>query len=148
MSEQFSLFDKNRKMILTLKEEYFMQIKKGEKQHEFRFKFPVEDVIAYIYLPTPVKKIVGVMELKNTTFMDIEKVSQFYVEEYNLSFDEMYDWIYPRKGCYVSKVSNMREFTSPIEYTTLKELFNFTAPQQYTYLDSKFDLLRFLEERQ
>lgn len=146
MSIQVSLFDNSRTMILTLKEEYFYLIKQGDKKHEFRFKFPLENVTAYIYLPTPIKKIVGVMDLRNTIFVDIEEVSRFYVDVYKLPYNEMYDWIYPRKGCYVSNISNLRVFTNPIEYKMLKEQFNFTAPQQYTYLDGKPDLLKFLED--
>lgn len=147
MSRQLSFFDNHRTMILTLKEEYFNQILNGVKKHEFRFKFPVEDVTAYIYLPTPVKKIVGVMELKDTLFVDIEEVSQFYAEEYKLPYNEMYDWIYPRKGCYGSNISNLREFAKHLEYKYLRKQFNFTAPQQYMYVDGRADLLKCLRDQ-
>jgi len=144
MIKQEALFDNKRTVILTLKNEYWQQILVGEKKHEFRFKFPLDDVTAYIYIPTPVKKIVGVIELTNTQFMKIDAVSKFYQKEYKLPYKEMYDWVFPREGCYMSEIEQVSKFKLDIEYAYLKSFYDFVAPQQYTYIDNKNELRKFL----
>ncbi|KFZ26539.1 MAG: hypothetical protein KQ78_01242 [Candidatus Izimaplasma bacterium HR2] len=146
MYKQEKLFSNDRVILLTLKEEYFDQILNGTKLHEFRFRFPVEDVIAYIYLPSPIKKVVGKFRLSNTRFLDIKTISDFYHKTYEKPYSEMFDWVTPRKGCYVSDITDVMAFEKCINYEELIGIKGFSAPQQYMYLESKLELLEVLEK--
>ena len=48
-----------RTMLLSFKPEWFNKIKDGSKIFEYRRTFPDEEIIAYMYVSTPMKQIVG-----------------------------------------------------------------------------------------
>ena len=52
-----------RTMLLSFKPKWFEKIKSGEKIYEYRRTFTDEEVMAYMYVSTPVKKIVGKIHL-------------------------------------------------------------------------------------
>ena len=50
-----------RKMLLSFKPEVYEQIKSGKKKIERRRNFPVEPIMAYMYVSAPVKAITGIV---------------------------------------------------------------------------------------
>lgn len=52
-----------RTMLLSFKPEWFNKIKDGSKIFEYRRTFPDEEIIAYMYVSTPMKQIVGRVHL-------------------------------------------------------------------------------------
>ncbi|HPX83987.1 MAG TPA: phosphotransferase [Bacilli bacterium] len=142
-----TLFTNNKtRIILSLKQEYLDRIVEGKKQFEYRFSIPIEDLEAYLYIPTPHKKIAGTLELKNTRWMDKKEVSTFYQKVGDGEYETMFAWIGERKGCYVSKIDSVTLFKQAISFKYLKDNFNFTAPQQWLYLHKNKKLEEYLSE--
>ena len=52
-----------RTMLLSFKPEWFNKIKDGSKIFEYRRTFPDEEILAYMYVSSPMKKIVGKIHL-------------------------------------------------------------------------------------
>lgn len=52
-----------RKIFLSFRPEFFRPILYGIKKYEYRKRFCKESVTAYLYLSTPVKEIIGIIEL-------------------------------------------------------------------------------------
>ncbi|MGN0244449.1 MAG: ASCH domain-containing protein, partial [Lachnospiraceae bacterium] len=52
-----------RTMLLSFKPEWFNRIKEGSKIFEYRNIFPDEEIMAYMYVSSPMKMIVGKIHL-------------------------------------------------------------------------------------
>lgn len=141
---QLGLFDYKTSIVLSLKQKYFDKIICGEKKYEYRFKFPKESVEAYIYIPSPHKKIVGVIELRYVKWMEKEEACKFYQSVGDGKYETMYEWIGFRKGCYVSKICSLVLFEKEIDFRDLKDNYGFYAPQEWTYLHNNAELHNFL----
>ena len=50
-------------MLLSFKPEWFEKIKNGSKIYEYRRSFANEEVMAYMYVSTPMKMVVGKIHL-------------------------------------------------------------------------------------
>jgi len=141
---QLNFLDEKVKIILTLKQEYFEKIISGKKKNEYRFNIPKDDVEAYVYLPSPHKKIVGLIELKNTRWMDKETISHFYENNGDGDFKTMYDWIGNKIGCYVSEICSVIQFKEVLRLDFLRKEYNFYAPQSWMYLNKNEKLDTYL----
>lgn len=143
---QLELFNNKTSIIISLKYEYLEKILNGEKKYEYRFKFPHENVEAYIYIPSPHKKLVGVMEFDCTEWMNKEDASIFYQNIGDGEYETLYNWIGDKKGCYVSRICSLLLFNEEIEFNYLRNNFDFYAPQEWLYLHKKVDLHNFLDK--
>ena len=52
-----------RTMLLSFKPEWYNRIKEGSKIFEYRRTFPDEEILAYMYVSSPMKMIVGKIHL-------------------------------------------------------------------------------------
>lgn len=59
-----------RKMVLSFKPSVYERIKAGEKIFEYRRTFPDDEIIAYMYVSTPIKKVMGILELGRRISLD------------------------------------------------------------------------------
>ena len=129
-----------RTMLLSFKPEWYEKIRSGEKIYEYRRIFASEEVIAYMYVSTPVKKVVGKIHLG---------------KRINLN-----EWLYKYKDdvevyARIQDSIQRHQYAMPIKsFTMTKEItleelrmFNskFVCPQMYYYLDNYPELFDFIK---
>lgn len=126
-------------MLLSFKPEVYDKIKAGVKIFEHRRNFPNEPIMAYMYVSSPIKAVMGIVYLDNR-----HDLSQ-WKKEYAYDLDtvkriEKYEKSYR----YVMEILEFQE-TSKISLAELREKVpGFVVPQMYIYLDNT-DLLRYIE---
>lgn len=126
-------------MLLSFKPEWYEKIKDGSKIFEYRRSFADEEVMAYMYVSTPMKMVVGKIHLGKR--IDINTWKDEYKEQ-----DEVISRIdeFVERHKYVMPVISF-QMTKEI---TLEELraFNskFVCPQMYYYLDKYPELFEFI----
>lgn len=126
-------------MLLSFKLEVYDKIKAGVKIFEHRRNFPNEPIMAYMYVSSPIKAVMGIVYLDNR-----HDLSQ-WKKEYAYDLDtvkriEKYEKSYR----YVMEILEFQE-TSKISLAELREKVpGFVVPQMYIYLDNT-DLLRYIE---
>lgn len=129
-----------RTMLLSFKPEVFERVVSGQKIFEHRSVFPNEDVIAYLYVSSPVQAIKGVMLLTNKVNLidwkeqyknDIEVIKRIdeYLKDYKC----------------VMQISRFQNTTSISLDRLRKERDCFIVPQMYYYLDGT-DLLKYIQD--
>src|SRR5690554_5039456 len=72
-----------RELFLSFRPEFFRPILYGIKKYEYRKRFCKEPVKAYLYLSSPIREIIGIMELGqpliiNEIINNIDKQTQAY----------------------------------------------------------------------
>lgn len=128
-------------MLLSFKPEWFEKIKNGSKIYEYRRSFANEEVMAYMYVSTPMKMIVGKIHLGKriniNTWKEEYKDSPDVVERIN-DFLTRHQYVMPIISCQV---------TETIDLETLRK-FNpkFVCPQMYYYLDNYPELFGFIKD--
>ena len=68
-----------RTMLLSFKPEWYNRIKEGSKIFEYRRTFPDEEILAYMYVSSPMKMIVGKIHLGRK--IDINTWKEEYKED-------------------------------------------------------------------
>lgn len=127
-------------MLLSFKPEWYEKIKNGSKIYEYRRSFAKEEVMAYMYVSTPMKKIVGKIHLGRR--IDIND----WIDKYcnNAEVVERIDDFLTRHQ-YAMPVLSF-QMTEEIDLPTLRA-FNpqFVCPQMYYYLDNYPNLFEFIK---
>ena len=62
-----------RTMLLSFKPEWYNRIKEGSKIFEYRRTFPDEEILAYMYVSSPMKMIVGKIHLGRKIYINTWK---------------------------------------------------------------------------
>lgn len=131
-----------RTMLLSFKPKWFEKIKSGEKIYEYRRTFTDEEVMAYMYVSTPVKKIVGKIHLgKRIDLRDWRKEYQADADVVS-RIDE-----YLERRQYAMPVLSF-QMTKEIDLEELRAFdSHFVCPQMYYYLDNYPELFQFIENK-
>ena len=121
-----------RTMLLSFKPEWFDKIKEGNKIFEYRRTFPDEEIMAYMYVSSPVKAITGVVYLgKRHCLSDW---LEDYKEDSN-AVTRIKEYMETYHYRYAMEIERFQE-TSQISLDDLrKNVPGFVAPQMYIYLD-------------
>ena len=129
-------------IILSFKPEFFKALLTGKKHFEYRSRIPEKETVAYLYLSSPVKMIVGkiVLGQRNNiqNFLensDLENSSRPYLENHL------------QEGAkYFSPIYSLSLLDSPISLKQAKELSpRFNAPQGYSYVTNIKNCIIFLK---
>ena len=130
-----------RTMLLSFKPEWYNRIKDGSKIFEYRRTFPDEEIMAYMYVSSPMKMIVGRIHLGRR--IDINTWKEKYKDDGEVSerIDE-----YLEKHTYAMPILSF-QMTEKVDLATLRT-FNkkFVCPQMYYYLDNYPQLFEFIRE--
>lgn len=130
-----------RTMLLSFKPEWFEKIKDGSKIFEYRRVFPDEEIMAYMYVSSPMKKIVGKIHLGRKINLNHWK------EEYKSDLevcDRIDDFL--TRHTYAMPVLSF-QMTEAIDLDDLREFkSDFVCPQMYYYLENYPDLFSFIQE--
>ena len=129
-----------RTMLLSFKPEVFDRVVSGQKIFEHRSVFPNEDVIAYLYVSSPVQAIKGVMLLTNKVNL-IDWKEQYKNDIEVIKRIDKYQKAYK---C-VMQISRFQNTTSISLDRLRKERDRFIVPQMYYYLDGT-DLLKYIQD--
>lgn len=129
-------------MLLSFSSEWLPYLIRGEKKFEHRKRFYKEDVIAYIYIGAPMRKIVAKIELgKREELKD-------WVNKYsydNEAIKRINDFMTRNK--YVMPVKWVQRI-EPIDIREIeKEIEGFRVPISYMFLDDKVELFEAIESR-
>jgi predicted transcriptional regulator len=136
---------KQKKYIfLSFRPEFFRPILYDIKKYEYRKRFCNEPTCAYLYLSSPVKKVIGIMQLGKPILMDQ------IIENYNVN-----SVIYSRiKSClnggekFAIPIESFTLFKTPIGIEKLKELDeHFVAPQCYLNLENYPTIFNYLKNQ-
>lgn len=130
-----------RTMLLSFKPEWYEKIKEGIKIFEYRNSFSTDEVLAYMYVSTPTKSIVGKIHLGKR--MEIAAWKEEYGDDSEV-MERIEDFLSKRR--YVMPILSF-QLTEAISLDKLRE-FNpkFVCPQMYYYLDNYPELFEFIKD--
>jgi type I restriction enzyme S subunit len=122
-------------VLLSIKPKYVKSIIEGEKRYEFRkaiFRNRSVNRI-FIYSSAPVKKIVALFEI-STILEDHPVVLWDRVRDHaGIEDAEFFSYFAGRSRGYAIGISNLREFSEPLD--PYKTIPGFVPPQSYCYMD-------------
>lgn len=130
-----------RTMLLSFKPEWYNRIKDGSKIFEYRTTFPDEEILAYMYVSSPMKMIIGRVHLgRRIKLTDWQEQYQDDVEVSKRIDDFL------TRHTYAMPILSF-QMTEGIALEKLRE-FNsqFVCPQMYYYLENYPDLFAFILE--
>ena len=118
-----------RTMLLSFKPEWYNRIKEGSKIFEYRRTFPDEEILAYMYVSSPMKMIVGKIHLGRK--IDINTWKEEYKEDAQVC-ERVDDFL--TRHTYAMPILSFR-MTKEIDLETLRKFNpNFVCPQMYYYV--------------
>ena len=128
-------------MLLSFKPEVYEKIKSGKKIFEHRRNFPDEPIMAYMYVSSPAKMIVGRSHLGKR--IDINTWKEQYKADKEVC-ERIDDFL--TRHTYAMPVLSF-QMTKKIELETLRKFNpNFVCPQMYYYLDNCPELFDFIRK--
>ncbi|MBQ8392327.1 MAG: hypothetical protein IJX51_01010 [Clostridia bacterium] len=143
-NEQLSMFEEEKTYVLmSLREEFFNEMKSGKKIYEFRKQYCKKPTIAYIYISKKTKAIKGIVEFGEPIFGTSEEIGTLSEKCNPGSYHNIIKYLDKGKGCAlpILKVYEISE----VSLELLRSKFpGFVAPQSYYLLNKKTDLLSFL----
>lgn len=122
-----------RKIFLSFRPEFFRPILYDIKKYEYRKRFCNEPTTAYLYLSSPVREVIGIMELGKPINIS-EIINQFDINsdtykrlEHNLNNREIF----------AIPIESFQLYKEPISIEEIKELEpNFFVPQCYLNIEN------------
>lgn len=123
---------KSDTILISIHPDFVDKIISGEKQYEFRKRFPDNIRYMLIYTTSPVKKITAMVEID---YIIMGSPANLWKKTRNKSgvtksFFDMY--FSGKKNAYAVKIKKVYKLDNPIDLTDLKEIN--AAPQSYIYL--------------
>ena len=130
-----------RTMLLSFKPEWFNKIMDGSKIFEYRRTFPDEEIMAYMYVSTPMKQIVGKVHFGRR--IDIHTWREQYQADARVC-ERIDDFLMRHR--YAMPVLSY-QMTKAIDLQTLRQFDpKFVCPQMYYYLDKYPKLFEFIKK--
>ena len=128
-------------MLLSFKPQWFEKIENGSKIFEYRRSFANEEVMAYMYVSTPMKMVVGKIHLGKR--ININSWKDEYKDNINV-VGRIDDFL--TRHQYAMPIISF-QMTEAIDLETLRG-FNpkFVCPQMYYYLENYPELFVFIRE--
>lgn len=125
---------KSDTIIISIHPVFVDKILSGEKQFEFRKRFPENIRYMLIYTTSPVKKITALAEIDYIIMgapANVWKKTR-KTSGVTKSFFDMY--FSGRKNAYAVKIKKVFKFNNPLNINDIDRIS--TAPQSYTYLNN------------
>lgn len=128
-----------RTMLLSFKPEWYSRIKEGSKIFEYRRTFPDEEIIAYMYVSSPLKMIIGKIHLGRK--IDLKIWKEKYKDDMEVC-ERIEDFL--TRHTYAMPVLSF-QMTKGIELEALRRFkTDFVCPQMYYYLENYPELFEFI----
>lgn len=125
-------------VLLSVKPKYANEIISCRKKYEFRKSiFKRENINKmYIYSSSPVKKIIGIVDIDGILSDSPQKLWEQCHEDAGISEREFFNYFKNSDTGYAIKISNAQEFPTPIDPYHFNE--DFRPPQSFYYLPISF----------
>ena len=125
-------------VILSIKPRFARAIMDGSKRYEFRRRiFKNENVdTAYIYATSPVKKIIGRIEIARIIETDLARLWKLSSEYSGLQREEFLSYFDGLERGFSIEIEDVVEFDEPIDPREM--LPDFVAPQSFCYSSMLF----------
>ena len=125
-------------VLLSVKPKYANEIVSGRKKYEFRKSiFKRENIKQMIiYSSSPVKKIVAIVDIDGILSDSPQKLWEQCYEEAGMSECDFFSYFKNSDIGYAIKISNVQEFSIPVDPYHLNE--NFKPPQSFYYPPMSF----------
>ncbi len=134
-----------RKILLSFRPEYFRPILYNIKKYEYRKRFCQEPTTAYLYLSSPVKEIVGVVEFGMP--IRLEPILEKY-EINSLISKRIKEFVDKKIKCAIP-IESLQLYREPIPFRKLKEIDSkFTAPQCYLNIENNKKVFEYLDSQE
>lgn len=120
------------KVLLSIKPEFTDKIFNGEKLFEFRrtiFKQDVKYII--IYSSSPIKKVIGEVEIDEVIHDDLENLWLKTEKSAGISKKYYIEYFKGKQKGFAIKLKNITKYESPL---CIKEHFKKLPPQSFTYV--------------
>lgn len=123
-----------KSLILSIKPAYAEKILSGEKKYEFRKKLCRENIDKiYLYATSPVKKIVGEVEVLERCFMEKDKLWEGAQKWAGITVDFYKQYFQKQAYAGAYGLGETIRYENPLELASLG--INF-VPQSYAYIDT------------
>lgn len=131
-------------VIISLMEEYFLNIVNGQKKYEYRRKFINRPCKAFIYVNSPVMAISGLVHLEKPIYDTVDGICRIAENQKAGSTEGMLTYLNGLERAYAIPIQSLIRF-KPLRLAEIRESFpNFSPPQFYISANKKPELLRFL----
>ena len=125
-------------VLLSVKPKYANEIISGRKKYEFRKSiFKRENIEKmYIYSSSPVQKIIAIVDIDGILSDSPKELWGQCHEDAGISEGEFFDYFKNSDIGYAIKISNVQEFSTPIDPYFVDE--DFRPPQSFYYLPMSY----------
>ncbi|GIN72819.1 hypothetical protein J14TS2_32940 [Bacillus sp. J14TS2] len=132
-----------KKILLSFNPEHFSPIPKGKKKFEYRTRFVNQETIAYLYLSSPVKKVVAKIHFGEKILLS--DLKQRFNEDKSV-IARIDDYIHNYNKNYAIPILSFQELES-ISLSQIRDQINpnFMPPRSYKYIDTDEQFLKILE---
>lgn len=128
---------KSDTIIISIHPDFVDKIISGEKQYEFRKRFPDNIRYMLIYTTSPVKKITALVEI-DTVLCDTPRNIWSKTRKQSGITKRFYDaYFKDKRMAYAVRLKNIHILNHPLLITDLKGIK--VAPQSYVYLKEQMD---------
>lgn len=130
-------------VIISLMEEYFLNIVTGEKKYEYRRKFIDRPCKAFIYVNHPVMSINGIVEFERPIVDSVEKICELAEKQKSGSTPGMLTYLEGLKYAYAIPIKSITRF-KPLKLEELRQEFpDFSPPQFFISVNKRPRLLTY-----
>lgn len=134
-----------REIFLSFSPDFFRPILYGIKKYEYRKRFCTEPTRAYLYLSSPVREIIGIMELGEPII--IEDIINNY-DKNSIVYERLSKSIESREK-FAIPIESFQLFKKPIGIDKIKKLApNFFVPQCYLDITKHEKLYNYIKSRE
>ncbi len=134
-------------ILMSLREEYFNLILKGEKKFEYRKIYRKTKTKSFIYISKTKKSIVGILDFDTPIIDTPENIAKMASDIKDSNYCDMYEYLKARKMSYAMKINKIYLFDREITALEIKKAgLKFTAPQSYSILDNDNKILKYIRE--
>lgn len=132
-----------KQILLSMRLFWKEKIMSGEKVYEYRSRFPDEEILAYLYVSTPVCGISGILHLGKKVYLSDWK--EWY--KGNFVTIKRIEECESRKNKIAMPILSFQK-TNLITRSELDEMLEkFIVPQSYYYLKKEMELTKLIESR-
>jgi predicted transcriptional regulator len=112
-----------------------MRILSGEKEYEFRKRFPRNVETVYMYATSPIKKLVGKFTVGDVIEDEPHGLWKKFKTYAGIDEKEFFEYFKGSRIGYAIQIKDLKVFP-PVD--PKKIIFKFTPPESYLYTDTLF----------
>jgi predicted transcriptional regulator/DNA-binding XRE family transcriptional regulator len=125
-----------RDIIISIRPRYSEKILEGKKTVELRRRFPTsgpKGAVAYIYSTSPVRAIVGRVNISDVVKLPISEIWERYAKYAYIEKRDFDSYFAGVKEGFALEFDNVKSLRRPLDLFELRERFSFNPPQSFQY---------------